>query len=89
MLPHALASAGFAEELGILSETIAEILNNASSYQQHLADFDEARKCLERALKIDEKAFGLEHPNVATMTNNLGGVLKDLGEMEKAKSVKN
>jgi tetratricopeptide (TPR) repeat protein len=89
LLPHALASAGFAEELGILSETIAEILNNAGRYQQHLADFDEARKCLERALKIDEKAFGLEHPNVATMTNNLGGVLKDLGEMEKAKSVKN
>ena len=86
LLPHALASAGFAEELGILSETVAEILNNAGRYQRHLADFDEARKCLERALKIDEKAFGLEHPSVAIYVNNLGGVLQDLGEMEKARS---
>jgi tetratricopeptide (TPR) repeat protein len=86
LLPHALASAGFAEDLGILSETVAAILNNAGLYQQHLADFDEARKCLERALKIDEKVFGLDHPSVATMANNLGLVLRDLGEMEKAKS---
>ncbi len=85
LLPHALASAGFAEELGILSETVAEILNNAGRYQQHLADFDEARKCLERALKIDEKVFGLDHPSVAIKANNLGLVLRDLGEMEKAK----
>jgi len=33
LLPHALASAGFAEELGILSETVAKILNNAGRYQ--------------------------------------------------------
>jgi tetratricopeptide (TPR) repeat protein len=85
LLPHALASAGFAEDLGILSETVAEILNNAGCYQQHLADFDEARKSLERALKIDEKAFGLEHPSVAIRANNLGSVLQDLGEMEKAR----
>jgi hypothetical protein len=39
LLPHALASARFAEELGILSETVAEILDNAGRYQQHLADF--------------------------------------------------
>jgi hypothetical protein len=86
LLPHALASAGFAEDLGILSETVAAILNNAGLYQQHLADFDEARKCLERALKIDEKVFGLDHPSVAIRANNLGLVLRDLGEMEKAKS---
>ena len=65
LLPHALASAGFAEDLSILLETVAEILNNAGRYQQHIADFEEAGKSLERALKIDEKAFGLDHPSVA------------------------
>ena len=85
LLPHALASAGFAEKFGILSETVAEILNNAGLYQQHLADFDEARKCLERALKINEKAFGIDHPRVARDVNNLGSVLLDMGEMEKAR----
>ena len=85
LLPHVLASAGFAEELDILLETVAESLNNAGSYQQHLADFDEARKCLERALKINEKAFGIDHPRVARDVNNLGSVLLDMGEMEKAR----
>ena len=86
LLPHALVSTGFAEELGISSETVAEILSNAGCYQRHLADFDEARKSLERALKIGEKVFGLDHPSVAIMANNLGMVLQDLGEMEKARS---
>ena len=47
---------------------------------------EKAKSCFERALKIDEKVFGLDHPSVATMVNNLGSVLKDLGETEKAKS---
>lgn len=86
LLPHALASAGFAEELGIFLETVAEILNNVGRYQLHLVDFDEARKCLERALKIDEKVFGIEHHRVAALANNLGMVLKDLGETERPES---
>ncbi len=48
-----------------------------------------AKSCFERALNIDEKAFGLDHPNVATMANNLGLVLRDMCEMEKAKNCLN
>jgi len=86
LLPHALASAGYAEELGVLPETVALILNNTGLYELHLADFEESRNCFERARKIDEKAFGLDHPSVATDVNNLGVVLQNLGQMEKAKS---
>ena len=60
--------------------------NNLGSVLQDLREMEKARECFERALKIDEKAFGLEHPSVAIDVNNLGGVLQDLGEMEKAKS---
>ncbi len=62
LLPHALASAGFAEELGILSETVAEILNNAGSYQKHLADFDEAKKMLREGSEDRRKGFRARSP---------------------------
>ena len=37
------------------------------------------------ALVIDEKAFGPDHPNVARDANNLGLVLKDLGDLDGAR----
>jgi tetratricopeptide (TPR) repeat protein len=50
-----------------------------------LGEMEKARSCFERALKIDEKVFGIEHPSVATKANNLGLVLRDLGKREKAR----
>ncbi|MCX6678939.1 MAG: tetratricopeptide repeat protein [Methanothrix sp.] len=85
LLLHALACAGYAEVHGVASEIIAEILNNAGSYQRHFADFAEAKSSFERALAIDEKAFGTEHTSVAREVNNLGLVLQDLGDLAGAK----
>jgi hypothetical protein len=39
---------------------------------QALGDLAGAKACYERALRIDEAAFGPDHPNVATDVNNLG-----------------
>ncbi len=39
----------------------------------------------ERALKIDQKVYGPDHPNVATDINKLGGVLRDLGDLRGAR----
>lgn len=39
----------------------------------------------ERALRIDEAAFGPHHPNVARDVNNLDLVLKAVGDLEAAK----
>ena len=44
------------------------------------------RAAYERALKIDEKAFGPDHPIVATGVNNLGIVLQALGDLPGAKA---
>ena len=52
---------------------------------QDLGDLDGAGKAYQRALAIDEKAFGPDHPNVAIRVNNLGMVLKDLGDLDGAR----
>jgi tetratricopeptide (TPR) repeat protein len=44
------------------------------------------RAAFERALKIDEKAFSPDHPEVATDVNNLGSVLQDLGDLPAARA---
>ncbi|MFZ2473261.1 MAG: FxSxx-COOH system tetratricopeptide repeat protein [Methanothrix sp.] len=86
LLLHVLASAGYAEELGVALVIIADVLNKAGGcYQRYFADFDEAKSCFERALELAEKAFALDHPSVAMMVNNLGGVLQELGDMDEAK----
>jgi len=41
----------------------------------------------ERALAIDEAAYGPDHPGVAIDVNNLGLVLQDIGDLEAAKKM--
>ena len=48
-------------------------------------DLEGTKRCYERALEIDEKAFGTDHTSVARDVNNLGLVLKDQGDLEGAK----
>jgi tetratricopeptide (TPR) repeat protein len=50
-----------------------------------MGESQEARECIERALHIDEKVYGPDHPNVARDANNLGGVLNALGEQQEAR----
>ena len=61
-------------------------VNNLGSVLQALGDLEGAKRCYERALKIDEKALGPEHTSVARDVNNLGSVLQDQGDLEGAKS---
>jgi len=46
-------------------------------------DFEGAREHLERALKIGERAYGPNNPNVASFLSNLAGVLQELAEAER------
>jgi tetratricopeptide (TPR) repeat protein len=47
-------------------------------------DLAAARPLYERALAIHEKALGPEHPTTARSLNNLGRLLRDLGQSDKA-----
>ncbi|UCC52382.1 MAG: tetratricopeptide repeat protein [Anaerolineaceae bacterium] len=44
-----------------------------------------AKAAFERALAIDEQVYGPVYPNVAIRINNLGGVLRGLGDNPAAK----
>jgi tetratricopeptide (TPR) repeat protein len=83
LLPHALAAADHAEALGV-EEPTGRILNEAGAYLGGRAQFADAQRAYERALRIGEKAYGPDHTTVAIVVNNLGTVLKALGDLAGA-----
>ena len=80
---HAEAVAPAAETAG--AEAAAALWNNLGFHLQDIADLAGAREAYERALAIDEEAYGPEHPN-ATHVNNLGLVLRALGDLAGARA---
>ncbi|HUT75147.1 MAG TPA: FxSxx-COOH system tetratricopeptide repeat protein [Armatimonadota bacterium] len=86
LLPHALSAAEHAEALAAAPDATARLLNESGAYLRGRAQFAQARTAFERALAIDEKAFGPDHPQVAVVANNLGSVLQDQGDLAGARA---
>ena len=61
----------------------AWLLDRAATYLQVHARLAEARPLAERALAIDEAAYGPDHPDVAIRLNNLALILRDLGQLAR------
>ena len=65
---------------------MAICVNNLGSVLQDLGDLPAARAAFERALAINERTFGPDHPNVAICVNNLGFVLQAQGDLPAARA---
>ena len=81
LLAHARAAAEHATTLGTAPEASGRLFNQAALYLQTRADYAEAKEFFERAIQINENKFGKDHPEVAINVNNLGNVLRDLGDL--------
>ena len=86
LLPHALVAVGHSEELEVALEHAGGLLNQVGVYLMGRAQSPQARAVYERALAIDEAAYGQEHPTVGIRVSNLGSVLQDLGDLEGARA---
>ncbi|MCA9947326.1 MAG: tetratricopeptide repeat protein, partial [Anaerolineales bacterium] len=84
-LPHLLAAAAEAENVDLLPEQTGLLLNQVGFFLHHRADYSLALNLYQRALEIDEKAYGSEHAAVAVRLSNLGQLLQDVGEYEAAR----
>ena len=86
LLPHLLAVIAAADQQNLETTDAAFLNNEAASYFYFVtADYTAIRPYLERALAIDEKALGPDHPSVATDLNNLGMLLQDTGDLAAAR----
>ena len=62
----------------------ASLVNVLGVTLQHRGDLDGALTYTQRALKIDEKVYGPDHPAVATIANNIGQILQTKGDLDGA-----
>jgi tetratricopeptide (TPR) repeat protein len=65
----------------------AYLANQAFGPLRSLSKFAEAEPLMRRALAVDERTFGPNHPNVATCLNNLAALLHDTNRIEEAESL--
>ncbi|MEX1363742.1 MAG: tetratricopeptide repeat protein [Nannocystaceae bacterium] len=59
-------------------------LDSLGYLAHHEGQYDEARDSFERALAIQQRSLGPDHPKVATVLKGLGLVAKDQGELLEA-----
>ena len=64
---------------------IAAVQNDLALVLKALGEYSSAKSYLQKALALDEKNFGPNHPTTAGRYSNLGIVLKDLGDYSEAK----
>ncbi len=84
LLPHALVCASHIEQWHLAFIEAARLLNQTGYYLNERAQYEEALPLYQRALKIDEQAYGPNHPDVAIDLNNLAELYRDLGQYEEA-----
>jgi tetratricopeptide (TPR) repeat protein/energy-coupling factor transporter ATP-binding protein EcfA2 len=83
-VPQALACATLIEAYGLEFEAAARLLNQAGYYLNERARFPEAEPLFQRALAINEKALGPDHPEVAVNLNNLAELYQAQGRYAQA-----
>ncbi len=84
LAPHARAVIRRADEAGV-TEPTARLMNDVGLLLKEKALHTEAEALYRRALAIDERSFGADHPKVAIRLNNLASLLQAtnrLGEAE-------
>ncbi len=81
---HLQTLAARAEARG--SENAGLLFNELGYHLNMIADYPAARAAYDRALAMDEKTFGADHPNAAIRVNNLGMVHQALGDLPAARA---
>ncbi len=83
LAPHARATSEEADRRNIPDPT-ARLMNDLGIFHKARAEWGQAEPLMRRALAIDEKSYGPEHPEVARDLNNLASLLQDTNRPAEA-----
>src|SRR5579859_7906240 len=71
-------------ELGTYSDKLVQLAGSLASFFHSNGEYETARRAYERALRIKENAFGVDHINTASTINNLGLTYDSQGKYDEA-----
>jgi tetratricopeptide (TPR) repeat protein len=81
---HFQPAADWAERMNL--EPAGKLWNVLGNHFFMIGEQKRAQECLEHALSLEERNFGLEHPDLVTVLNNLGHLRSDAGNFAGAKT---
>ena len=84
LVPSAQACAALVDEYNSSFPEAGRLLSQAGYYLNARARYAEAEPLMRRVVEIFEKAYGLDHPNVATSLNNLATLLHATNRFDEA-----
>jgi tetratricopeptide (TPR) repeat protein len=84
LLPHAKLGADLINAYGIVFWDAARLLNRTGLYLSKRARYQEAEPLYQQALSIDKQVYGPDHPEVATIFNNLAELYRNQGKYAQA-----
>jgi tetratricopeptide (TPR) repeat protein len=84
LIPHAIGAGRLVEDSGLDSVAAARLLNQGGYYLNGRARYAEAEPLFQRALAIEERGMGPDHPDTATGLNNLALLYKSQGRYGEA-----
>jgi tetratricopeptide (TPR) repeat protein len=85
LLPHAQAVTNDTDVPEIDHKVTSWLLNEAGRYLWQRADYQQARRLLERALALRQAHMGPNHPDTATSVSDLANVLRAEGDLAGAR----
>jgi tetratricopeptide (TPR) repeat protein len=84
LLPHAQACAALITDYDFTFPEAARLLNRTGVALEGRASYSDAIPLLQRALAINEKVLGPDHPDTAEILNNLAGLYESQGNYPAA-----
>jgi tetratricopeptide (TPR) repeat protein len=85
LVPHALVATELAESLDVAHDMTARILERVALFEHEQGEDRQALVLHRRALALDERRLGPDHPQIATGLSHLGGYLRELGAYDEAR----
>jgi tetratricopeptide (TPR) repeat protein len=81
---HASAVLTVAPDVGAAARYTSQLLNQYAAHLRGRAEFALAEPLMRRALAINEKSYGPDHPTVSTSLNNLAQLLQATNRLAEA-----
>ena len=83
-VPHVMQATAHAERLDTMADSCIDLLNDTGRYLLRVARFPEAKEAMVRAMRICRRRYGQEHPKLSSIANNLGRVIREMGDDDSA-----
>jgi transcriptional regulator with XRE-family HTH domain/tetratricopeptide (TPR) repeat protein len=87
VLPHTLHVLRLAEQIRFISHEFGSLLYKTATYLAYKARYEQAAELYHCAISVQERALGMDHPDIALPLNGLAALYCDLERYREAETL--